>query len=409
MAGRGNSQGDKMEGQGQRTTLLPGRVPQVSGATRGGIGRLPSIRSRDLTLGGVKKKTFCPNIPVRKIKQEHKGEFVSPKREQSRERGGRRGDRGGRGGRGGGPEVIQSHSIFEQGPGGSNPRTRARESSHVGVDPSLTPIINIKKEKRETLEETEGLLQQLCRDDFVSDLSNDPCLLPVTLPLDQSGSRILSENVSTAIKPEPVWECEKHEGSGSPPRKRSTPILPQPQPVNVQSHTTLTSIYELFSRLGLQGEEKEMWQEPKKDEDAQNDMEEKFLFFQLPDSLPGQVLTPQDDVKVKTEVQIKTEQGGSVTTREDEAADGSQGSVCSLKTLPEGPLGRLQLHKSGRVQLVLGHVSLDVTMGTDCSFLQELVSVRLREGRGGELVMLGKVGTRLICSPDFPSLLRDAN
>uniref|UniRef100_UPI00358FF428 DNA-directed RNA polymerase III subunit RPC4-like n=1 Tax=Myxine glutinosa TaxID=7769 RepID=UPI00358FF428 len=91
------------------------------------------------------------------------------------------------------------------------------------------------------------------------------------------------------------------------------------------------------------------------------------------------------------------------------AADGSQGSVCSLKTLPEGPLGRLQLHKSGRVQLVLGHVSLDVTMGTGCSFLQELVSIRLREGRGGELVVLGKVGTRLICSPDFPSLLGDAN
>uniref|UniRef100_UPI00359022DE DNA-directed RNA polymerase III subunit RPC4-like n=1 Tax=Myxine glutinosa TaxID=7769 RepID=UPI00359022DE len=92
-----------------------------------------------------------------------------------------------------------------------------------------------------------------------------------------------------------------------------------------------------------------------------------------------------------------------------QAADGSQGSVCSLKTLPEGPLGRLQLHKSGRVQLVLGHVSLDVTMGTGCSFLQELVSIRLREGRGGELVVLGKVGTRLICSPDFPSLLGDAN
>uniref|UniRef100_A0A8C4R0I2 Polymerase (RNA) III (DNA directed) polypeptide D n=1 Tax=Eptatretus burgeri TaxID=7764 RepID=A0A8C4R0I2_EPTBU len=341
-----------------------------------------------------------------------KESFVSPKREQSRERGGRRGDRGGRGGRGGGPEVIQSHSIFEQGPGASNPRNRggaARESSHAGVDPSLTPIINIKKEKRETVEETEGLLQQLCRDDFVSDLSNDPCLLPITLPLDQSGSKILLETSSSGIKPEPVWKCEEHEGSGSPPRKRSTPIVPQPQPVNVQSHTTLTSISELFSRLGLQGEEKETWQGPVKGDEAQNDLEEKILFFQLPDSLPGQVLTQQEDVKVKTEVKIKTEQGGSVTTGDDQAADGSQGSVCSLKTLPEGHLGRLRLHKSGRVQLVLGHVSLDVTLGTGCSFLQELVSIRLREGRGGELVVLGKVGPRVICSPDFSSLIGDAN
>lgn len=33
-------------------------------------GRLPTMRSRDLTLGGVKKKTFTPNIIGRKSKED---------------------------------------------------------------------------------------------------------------------------------------------------------------------------------------------------------------------------------------------------------------------------------------------------------------------------------------------------
>lgn len=33
-------------------------------------------------------------------------------------------------------------------------------------------------------------------------------------------------------------------------------------------------------------------------------------------------------------------------------------------------MGKLLIRKSGKVQLVLGKVTLDVTMGTPCSFLQ---------------------------------------
>lgn len=35
-------------------------------------------------------------------------------------------------------------------------------------------------------------------------------------------------------------------------------------------------------------------------------------------------------------------------------------------------MGKLLVRKSGKVQLVLGKVTLDVTMGTPCSFLQVL-------------------------------------
>lgn len=45
-------------------------------------------------------------------------------------------------------------------------------------------------------------------------------------------------------------------------------------------------------------------------------------------------------------------------------------NTCTLADLPEGQVGKLLVRKSGKVQLVLGKVTLDVTMGTPCSFLQ---------------------------------------
>lgn len=43
---------------------------------------------------------------------------------------------------------------------------------------------------------------------------------------------------------------------------------------------------------------------------------------------------------------------------------------CNLKDLREGLMGKMLVRKSGRVQLILGQVTLDVSLGTTCSFLQ---------------------------------------
>uniref|UniRef100_A0A8C3KKF1 RNA polymerase III subunit D n=1 Tax=Calidris pygmaea TaxID=425635 RepID=A0A8C3KKF1_9CHAR len=89
---------------------LLGRRPAAPPLTPG---RLPSIRSRDLTLGGVKKKTFTPNIISRKIKEEPREDVTVKKEKKERDRDRQRDGHGRGRGR---PEVIQSHSIFEQGP-----------------------------------------------------------------------------------------------------------------------------------------------------------------------------------------------------------------------------------------------------------------------------------------------------
>ena len=45
-------------------------------------------------------------------------------------------------------------------------------------------------------------------------------------------------------------------------------------------------------------------------------------------------------------------------------------NTCSLSDLQEGLVGKMLVRKSGRVQLILGHVTLDVALGTPCAFLQ---------------------------------------
>jgi len=49
-------------------------------------------------------------------------------------------------------------------------------------------------------------------------------------------------------------------------------------------------------------------------------------------------------------------------------------NTCTLADLTEGQVGKLLIRKSGKVQLLLGKVTLDVTMGTTCSFLQVRMS-----------------------------------
>ncbi|CAH2246304.1 DNA-directed RNA polymerase III subunit RPC4 [Pelobates cultripes] len=92
---------------------------------------------------------------------------------------------------------------------------------------------------------------------------------------------------------------------------------------------------------------------------------------------------------------------GAADGMETQEADDS----CSLRDVSEGQIGKLVVRKSGKIQLVLGKVTLDVTMGTTCSFLQELVSVSVGEARSGEMMVLGHVQHKLVCSPDFASLL----
>ncbi|XP_053573936.1 DNA-directed RNA polymerase III subunit RPC4 [Bombina bombina] len=357
-------------------------------------GRLPSIRSRDLTLGGVRKKTFAPNIISRKIKEEPKEE-VSVKVERA-ERGRERRD-GAQRGRGK-PQVIQSHSIFEQGPA-EQLRKKSGGWEATSDSPDLGPshIINIKREKRETEEETKQILRMLENDKFLDDpgLRNDSQNQPVQLPLAHSGWLFRSEEEDEETKPlqglpkEEKMEVEfpqvkvkeepmdEDDGAWKPtvPISKAPCVKKPPERKDV-------SLPELLDSLKVSGEES-------------------LFFLQLPDTLPGQPPT-QDTRPVKSEVQ--SEDGHTLLVKE-KGQESTVDDTCTLRNVTEGQIGKLILRRSGKVQLVLGKVTLDVTMGTSCSFLQELVSISVGEARAGEMMVLGHVQHKLVCSPNFESLL----
>ncbi|XP_043938854.1 DNA-directed RNA polymerase III subunit RPC4 isoform X2 [Protopterus annectens] len=307
-------------------------------------GRLPSIRSRDLTLGGVKKKTFTPNIISRKAKEDLKDDAFQKKEKKGRERENQRDGRGRGRGR---PEVIQSHSIFEQGPAEMMKKKAGWDNTVDLGDLGPSHIINIKKEKRETEEETKEILRMLQKDNFLDDpgLQNDLRSTPVQLPLSQSGWLFKEESEEEDIKPplqKPKVESmevqfPKVKVKEEPPDEADikSDVLSQ-KPGHVRKAPPVVKdieVAELLKELSIT-------------------KEEEVLFFQLPDTLPGQPPT-QDTKPVKTEVQ-----------RED------------------GQMVLLKQEKS-----------------------QELVSVGVGEARKGEMIVLGHVKHRLVCSPDFESLL----
>ncbi|XP_062855414.1 DNA-directed RNA polymerase III subunit RPC4 [Trichomycterus rosablanca] len=385
--GSGDHSAAPKPGAGGRGSMLNVRVP--SALTHG---RLPTMRSRDLTLGGVKKKTFTPNIIGRKSKEELKVD-EGPRRDRKDAERGRQRDGRGRGR--GRPEIIQSHSIFEQGPAEMMAKRRGvYEDARDTTTNAPCPIINIKKEKRETEEETKEILRKLERDTFMDDpqLRSEARCCPVQLPLAVSGwvfkEEFEEDSDLTSIKTEAKSMVEEPMNTESsvkvkqePPEVPVVKTEPMFKPPPLPEPESLIDLLESWSRC----------------------KEEELLFVQLPDSLPGQPPT-SDSRPTKTAVQ--SEDGQSMLQKTEGQEEAEEENSCRLRELQEGLVGRMLVRKSGRVQLVLGSVTLDVALGTPCAFLQELVSVGT-EGRRGDLTVLGHIKHKLVCSPDFESLLQN--
>ncbi|XP_051965065.1 DNA-directed RNA polymerase III subunit RPC4-like [Xyrauchen texanus] len=358
-------------------------------------GRLPTMRSRDLTLGGVKKKTFTPNIIGRKSKEELKTDERQRLDKKDADRGRQRNGRGRGRGR---PEVIQSHSIFEQGPAEMMAKRKGiyndtRETPNSGP----SPIINIKKE-RETEEETKEILRKLESDKFLDDphLRGERGSCPVQLPLAVSGW-VFKEEFSEETQDIDI-RSEKSSSDTEPMNTDSTgaEVKVKLEPLEVPKQKKVEPTFRLppLPEPDLLPDLFEVWNHCK---------EEELLFIQLPDSLPGQ--PPTSDVRpIKTEVQ--SSDGQAMLQKTETKEDSQEENSCCLKDLQEGLVGKMLLRKSGKVQLILGNITLDVALGTPCAFLQELVSVNT-EGRRGDMSVLGHIKHKLVCSPDFQALLEN--
>ncbi|CAG5912281.1 unnamed protein product [Menidia menidia] len=353
---------------------LPGR-PRALCSTQ--PGRLPSLRTRDLTLGGAlkkPKKSFEPNVHAeRKSKDELKEEIpVAPKKEKKQRDEWKRENRTRRKER---PKVIQSHSIFEQAPADSELKAGwpgAKGLYGLTSSPVCRPV---KEERREWKKDEDLLLSKLQRDDFLDDpdLRSDARFKPIQLPLSQSSGFPDTQTPSATT-------------SGQSPRpSRSCGGQRAPELVRLLQELRLSGGEELF-------------------------------FIQLPDCMPGPGSGPGSGLWGEPGPGSASEKLGKKkgkfsdksSTRLQTPEAVVEGAGLGLSQFPEGRLGKLQIRKSGKMELKLGDIVMDVSEGAAFSFLQQLVSVHLSDGRTGSMMVLGNVHHKLVLSPDFQVLLSQA-
>lgn len=396
---------DDKEKKPSKPATVPIKTEPGTSRSSSPLVRLPSFRQpRDLTLGsgsvgrggalglgGVTKarKNYAPNLNVQRNKAK---EEVKAKEEPTKSRGDRGRGRGDRGrnerGRGrGAPNVIQlSSGVFSEGIAASTRPGRSRVADS-GSSFIPKPKLDLKQNYHADSKEESDRLRQLLQDDFVDDPDAvvdgiKPLQLPM-IPMKKKGVKKTSGAVVKKEKADP----------------------------GVNDETTLADKVSGVKIKTEPGEEEEVDFKPMSGDeghivferrvgDLLGSKEAEYLLVQLPDCLPG--LKPS----VEPEGSKNVNGTASVTSG---LAGTTQNPQCTLSTVPEGCIGKIQLLKSGRARLKLGAVSLPITMGTQVGFKQDLVSVNLDEfEKTGKMINLGQVRARVVVTPDWESLLMKA-
>lgn len=114
--------------------------------------------------------------------------------------------------------------------------------------------------------------------------------------------------------------------------------------------------------------------------------EDEFFLMQFPSVLP-EMLDPLDEVR----------------DPEIEAAD----EGATLSRFPDGLMGKLRIHKSGKVRLEMGGIDFCVDQGCETFFQQDVACVCPPPAR--EVFHLGRVRKRMVLTPDIDGLLAHLN
>ena len=380
----------------------------------------PNISSLIASGDASNKKKFTPNLNVQRkqpqsnasqnVKQEHAGSpnlrrvqgMGSPNKQRPRKQ----------------DELIQTMgAIFSEGFGEGKAVIRRSKYASIGScrESSSDRVSSMQKPKHglnsaiDKDAEAERL-KELLRDDFIDDLTQGP-LVPVQLPMIDTG---------TAFKEEENKDDATNEIKGEK-SKNSRRIL--------DSDDDSDGNVEIKSKI--KGDPDDAYSDKsvinnhpptKKSEkgkvskltfpDLVRMQKGDLLFVQLPDHLPGNA--PVFNQAVKTPAPLSVDKHED-SIGLDESSD-TMTPKCTLESLPEGYLGKIQIHKSGKTQLLIGDTALDVDLGTQVGFLQDLVSIKVpntdtyehiqnnQQEQIGDMTVLGHVRHRIVVSPGYETL-----
>ncbi|CAG9568373.1 unnamed protein product [Danaus chrysippus] len=346
-----------------------GDKPNANGVNSDPLQRLASFKApRDLSLGGLKpnKKIFTPNLNVTRNK--NKGASSTSNRDSKKDERNRR-DRKNDKNKNfkNGPNIIKSSGVFSEGLGSAERHHSSRvsygrevDSSHTLQKPTLRvkDVIKIDKELEEQkIQEAFG--ENNAFDDEGEDFKQVLDIeAPIKLPMDDGSIKQLKAAVK--IKHEVTVKQE-------PSEDPSTAVLEQKPLADVKE------VFEDSSVMNLLRSDKPT-----------------LILLQLADSLPGRGGASDDR---------KHEPGTS------EATEQETDNRCHLSDLEEGRIGKMRIHRSGRVTMALGDTIFEVSAGTKASFHQEVVSVGVDEAsRSASLVSLGPLHHKLNITPHWQSM-----
>ncbi|XP_023953972.2 DNA-directed RNA polymerase III subunit RPC4 isoform X2 [Bicyclus anynana] len=329
-----------------------GDKSNVNGVGEDPLQRLASLKPpRDLSLGGMKpnKKIFTPNLNVARNK--NKGPSTTNSRDEKkndRNRRDRKNDKN-RNNKNG-PKIIKSSGVFSEGLANAE-RHSSRVSYGRETDVTATlqkPTIRVK----DVVKIDKELEEEKIRAAFGDGASYEG---------DSEDFRNVLD-VETPVKL---------------PMDDGVPIVEQKPP--------LLDMKESF-------EENNVADLLRSDKPA-------LILLQLADTLPGRGGGREEGARRKDQPAPS-----SSTEEEDKNVD----NRCQLSDLEEGKIGKLRVHRSGRVTLCLGDTIFEVCSGTKASFHQEVVSVATDEAsRSACLVSLGALQHKLNISPHWPDIFRD--
>ncbi|KAF8269850.1 RNA polymerase III RPC4-domain-containing protein [Lactarius quietus] len=144
-----------------------------------------------------------------------------------------------------------------------------------------------------------------------------------------------------------------------------------------------------------------------RDSEDQGLQQERLYFFQFPSPFPTFVSKPSEPSEDPGEQSHVSEpQVKRVSFSADTKPPASVPEDVDKDKPPphvDGVIGQLEIYKSGAVKMRLANgILLDVTAGTQSSFLQQAVHV---DPASKNLRVLGEVGRRFVVTPDIDSLL----
>lgn len=330
-------------------------------------GRLPSLSSHNLKLGGTKTKIFKPNLVERKKKNDVISNEVTNANHKGRGRG-RGSDRGRGTPRGRGAQnFIQSQGVFSEGMSEAQKKNHFfSDRSHSSKDNDASkmmdkPVFNRSTDYKFDKEHEDDVMKQL-HDDFIDygkTIINE--IFPVDLPVISSRKKQLAKDkkiIKVKIDPD---------SPDSPDDEKEVEVL-----VNDTSDDVKL--------------------EPKI-ENSLFDTQEKLLLFQFPDCLPG--IGPVD------------EPDKSQNTSDNSSDKTLVRNNCTLKDINEGQIGKILIYKSGKRKLVIGNTIFDIDEGFKPGFLQDVISVNANVStKSGDMINLGSVEDSIVITPQFEDLLK---